>query len=168
MTLHLALIHSSQLLLFKLDRRMVLTPQPCPITDGHFTPLHLTAFSRCAAKRQDEEYHWALSPHNELLSLLTLNRYPLELPSANHLLFSFCSILDSTTSTRFVYLALLRHKFNQASWQTKRKSQKLSTRLNIGATTLEIATRDKTHQSGHQASNEMSKLHRELRLVVDF
>lgn len=38
-------------------------------------------------KRQDEEYRRALSPNNELLSVLTPDRYPLEPTSANHVFF---------------------------------------------------------------------------------
>lgn len=66
-------------------------PSPFPITAGHFNPLHLTPLNCHATKRQDEEYHWALSPCNELLSLLTLDRYPLELTSTNLFFFFFSS-----------------------------------------------------------------------------
>lgn len=56
-------------------------------------PLHLTPLNCHGAKRQDEEYRQALSPRNELLSLLTPHRYPLGLTSANHLGFFFLSFL---------------------------------------------------------------------------
>lgn len=75
----------------------VANPQSLPTTStGHFTPpIHLTPLNCHIARRQDEEYRQALSPRNELLSLLTLDWYPLELTSANHLLFFFFSSISS-------------------------------------------------------------------------
>lgn len=111
MTIHLALIPSSLFLLFQLDQWMLLTPGSVPSLLAISPSLHLTPLHRHAAKCQDEEYLRALSPCNELLSLLTLDRYPLELTSANHL-FLFCLICFSLWSTPQCNLTLKPHLLN--------------------------------------------------------
>lgn len=61
---------------------LAILPYPTPFT--HLTPLNCHA-----AKHHDEESCQVLSPCNELLSLLTPDRYPLEPTSTNHSFFSF-------------------------------------------------------------------------------
>ena len=62
---------------------MLLSPRcPVPEPPAGSPPVH-----PAPSRRQDEGCRPAPSPRNELLSLLTLNRYPLELTSANHAFF---------------------------------------------------------------------------------
>lgn len=56
---------------------------------------HLTSHNCHVAELQNEEYRRALSTSNELLSLLTSDRHPLEPTSANHGFF-FLLLLSYT------------------------------------------------------------------------
>lgn len=101
MAINLALILSSPFLLLQLGRYVSQHPPSYPVSPvfrrHQQLPFHPSftpnpPLSCHVAERQDEEYCQALSARNELLSLLTPDRYPLELTSANHpFLFFFPS-----------------------------------------------------------------------------